>query len=264
MACSTDELLRVHTRFPILAFLMSLCNPSTISAAISSSPAIIEPAHGIRSPRLRKHLKTGISKRFTIRQVSIPLWLHDLVLHLIALGCTFMIFTQALLVGVRGVISYACWTSHNPLTWVCVGGVTHLLRIITWRLTLGPVTGEEEGWFKHSPRWHWNLSSHTASRLKLRHVHVARFLAVFFQVVGVMNYGYGTLQFSGFTLVGAYFAIRTFTLIGFSSLVSRLIAIWVLEVYPDEIVESAEAKGVGMISEEEVTSDKHTVTTSVR
>lgn len=52
-----------------------------------------------------------------------------------------------------------------------------------------------------------------------------------------MNYGFGTLQFSGFTLVGPFFAIRTFTLIGCSSLISRLIAIWLLEVYPDVDVE---------------------------
>lgn len=41
-------------------------------------------------------------------------------------------------------------------------------------------------------------------------------------------------MFSGFTLVGPTNSIRVFTVVGFSSLVSRLIAIWLLEVYPDE------------------------------
>ena len=64
-----------------------------------------------------------------------------------------------------------------------------------------------------------------------------------------MNYGYGTLQFSGFTLVGPFFAIRTFTLIGFSSLISRLIAIWLLEVYPDVRIGDGDGEGRGGVLE---------------
>ena len=77
---------------------------------------------------------------------------------------------------------------------------------------------------------------------------MARFLATIFQVTGVMNYAYGTLLFSGFTLLAPHYAMRTFTLIGFSSLVSKIIAIWLLEVFPDVPVDGGTSDGIEMVT----------------
>jgi len=62
---------------------------------------------------------------------------------------------------------------------------------------------------------------------------IARFLDVFFQVTGLMNYGYGTVILSGMMLVNPYFALRTFILLGFLALIAKLVALWVLDIYPD-------------------------------
>lgn len=48
-----------------------------------------------------------------------------------------------------------------------------------------------------------------------------------------MNYGYGTVMLSSITLVNPVTALEVFTLLGFSAVMGRLIAIWLLEVYPD-------------------------------
>lgn len=48
-----------------------------------------------------------------------------------------------------------------------------------------------------------------------------------------MNYGYGTVMLSSMTLVGPTQALKIFVMIGFSAVTGRLIAVWLLEVYPD-------------------------------
>lgn len=258
MATSTDDLLRIHSRFPILAFFMSLCNPSTISTSITSSPTIIRPIQSTRSVGLRAHLEHGISIPFTKIRFSISFWQHDLVIHILASLVVVMIVWQTVVLGHKGVIVYACWTSHNPITWVCVAGIFHLLRILTWRLCLGPVStptlSNQTKAKRVNPRWCWRLSPEAAGHLEIRHPRMARFLATIFQITGVMNYAYGTLLFSGFTLVAPYYAMRTFTLIGFSSLVSRIIALWLLEVYPDVPVPRVTSDEIEMVNRGVVTS----------
>lgn len=260
MATSTDDLLRIHSRYPILAFFMSLCNPSTISTSITSSPSIIRPIQSTRSVGLRARLKHGMSIPFTKIRFSIRFWQHDLAIHILACLTVVMIVWQTLALGHRGVIVFSCWTSHNPITWVCVAGIVHLLRILTWRLCLGPVSNPtsssqtKKAKQLNNPRWYWRLSREAAAHLEIRHPRTARLLAIVFQVTGLMNYGYGTLQFSGFTLVAPYFAMRTFTLIGCSALVSRLIAMWLLEVYPDVPVDKGKSDGIEMVTNKIVAS----------
>jgi hypothetical protein len=48
-----------------------------------------------------------------------------------------------------------------------------------------------------------------------------------------MNYGFGTAILSGMMLINPYIALRTFILIGLSGMVAKLIALWLLSVYPD-------------------------------
>ena len=48
-----------------------------------------------------------------------------------------------------------------------------------------------------------------------------------------MNYGYGTVMLSSTTLVSPDYALGVFCLMGFASMGSRLLAIWLLEVFPE-------------------------------
>jgi hypothetical protein len=64
--------------------------------------------------------------------------------------------------------------------------------------------------------------------------------ALFFKVVGVMNYGYETVVLSGMMLVNPYMALRTFVLVGLSDLIAKLVTLWLLTLYPDVEIEGTE------------------------
>jgi len=114
--------------------------------------------------------------------------------------------------------------------------ITHRLRYylpvkciddLTWRCCLGPMRPQE----------HWTyrsfVISHSESNVMVVSPRIARFLDVFFQVTGLMNYGYGIVILSGMMLVNPYFALRTFILLGFLALIAKHVALSVLDIYPD-------------------------------
>jgi hypothetical protein len=48
-----------------------------------------------------------------------------------------------------------------------------------------------------------------------------------------MNYGYGTVALSGMMLINPYKALITFVLVALSSLLAKLMALWLLSLFPD-------------------------------
>ncbi|KAF1849573.1 uncharacterized protein K460DRAFT_119 [Cucurbitaria berberidis CBS 394.84] len=228
ISISTDELLQIHCRFPILALLLSLSNPSTISTSLSSDPVNIRPLHAERSLGLKKLLSYSVRLPLG-NQLSLTLLYHDVILHVLAAGCVALIASQTLVLGVRGVVVFACWTWHNPFTWWAAGGILHLLQALTWRLCLGPIKPSlVDPW----TRWTSSIAS-CKSVLAVRRPRIARGLALFFQVTGLMNYVYGTVILSGMMLVNPYIALRTVAVIGLSGLLAKLIAMWLLTIFPD-------------------------------
>ena len=168
----------------------------------------------------------GSQKQFKMKDS-----IYDLILHIAAAFIASVMIWQALLLGIRGVIVFACWTWHEPFTWVGIGGLVHLLQAIGWRLCLGPIKASEP-W----SRWNWSLSR-SGGNLLLAHPHIARFFDLVFQVIGLMNYGYGTVMLSGTSLVSPSNSLMVFCLMGFASMSSRLLAIWLVEVWPEVPVE---------------------------
>lgn len=160
-------------------------------------------------------------------------FIYDLILHTAAALLAAVMVWQAMLLGIRGVIVFACWTWHEPFTWVGVGGLAHLLYALAWRLCLGPISPSEP-W----SRWHWSLSR-SGGNLLLAHPRIARFFDLVFQVIGLMNYGYGTVMLSGTSLVSPANSLMVFCLMGFASMSSRLLAIWLVEVWPEVPVEDS-------------------------
>lgn len=145
MATSTEDLLRIHHRYPVLAFLLSLCNPSTILSGLTSPPhpnRVLAARRRLNTQRSQsyQHMKTALSITLPFSDATIGMtdFLHDAILHILGAGIATMMIYQALLLGMRGVIVFACWTWHEPFTWVGVGGLIHLLSAIAWRLCLGP------------------------------------------------------------------------------------------------------------------------------
>jgi hypothetical protein len=234
MATSTNDLLRIHHRYPILAFLLALCNPSTILSGLTSAQC---PDHTNQSKAMLHSMQspayTSMLARFSLRlpgsenRIGLTHFTHGLILHLIAAGIAAIMLWQALLLGMRGVIVFACWTWHEPFTWVGVGGLVHLLSTIAWRFCLGPVNT-----LVPFSRWNWSLSR-SGGNLTLAHPHFARFLDLVFQIIGLMNYGYGTVMLSGTSLVSPKNGLAVFCLMSFASMSSRLLTIWLLEVWPE-------------------------------
>lgn len=141
----------------------------------------------------------------------------------------------------------ACDTWWDPLIWVSIGGIIHIIRVITWRLCLGPVNPEQS-----SGRWKWNLAE-SGENLHVRFHKIARFMGVFFQFFSIMNYGFGTVMLSATTLINMTSALSIFWELGLSGLAGRLIALWVLQVYPDIPLVEAEENGEERI----VLQDRH-------
>jgi hypothetical protein len=77
---------------------------------------------------------------------------------IVAAGATIW---QAVLLGMRGVMSFACPTWYNPLIWVLGGALAHIIDVTTSLLCL-------EG--QH--RWSWDLS--VISGLEIRWAWVMR------------------------------------------------------------------------------------------
>jgi hypothetical protein len=259
MATSTIDLLYIHHRYPLLAFLLSLCNPSTIGSGfgsgLASGRSLSNPEKILHSHErillARRHLRSTrstsyrlilpfLTRRLRLSDAQID-FLHDLTIHLYTAGIAAIMVRQAVLLGIRGVVTFACWTSHNPFTWVGAGGILHLLSAITWRFCLGPIDSTLP-----FSRFHWSLSR-SGGNLTLAHPRVARFMEIVFQVSGLMNYGYGTAILSGTTLVTPSNSLIVLCLMGFASVASRLAAIWLLEVVPDVSADEGEEEGILMV-----------------
>jgi hypothetical protein len=249
MATPLDDLTKIHCRFPLLAFLLSLSNPSAISTSLSSPETQNRILFTDRSLGLKRLLSIGIPIPIPILdyRLPLPLWIHDVILHILAAGCVTIMLYQTLFLGLRGIIVFACWTWHDPLTWAAVGGIVHLLRVISWRLCLGPnPNSPSRSW----TRWGLFICS-SSSNLTIKFPRVERLLALVFNIIELMNYGYGTVMLSGMTLVNPVVALRIFTSIGFSAVMGRIIALWLLEVYPDvPIYEAVDSEPIRKDEEE--------------
>jgi hypothetical protein len=239
MSTSTRELLLIHHRYPLLAFLLAICNPSTVLSGLNSiqDPKSVQNARHMLQSKRSEGYQIMIDRFFTIRlrgsdkKFKTPDFVYDLVLHLITICIAAIIIWQTVLLGIRGVIVFACWTWHEPFTWVGVGVLNHLLSTIAWRLCLGPINSSQP-W----PRWCWILCR-SGGNLTLAHPRLARCFDMLFQILGLMNYGYGTVMLSGTTLVAPPMALQVFCLTGFASLSSRLVVLWVVQVWPEEPIE---------------------------
>jgi hypothetical protein len=227
MATSSDELLTIHCRYPVLAFLLSLCNPSTILTDLHTPKITNRIPRTEPSARYLNLIGHGIEIPGTRFRIPLTNWLYELSLHILATCAASMILYQAFLLGIRGVIVFACWTWHEPFTWIVIGALVHLIQVIVWRLCLAPSYAI------------WSIAR-AEEKLEIRHIKVVRFNMLVWRVFGLMNYGYGTVLLSGTTLVSPKNALAVICLLGFSGVLARLIAIWVLEVYPDNIVDETE------------------------
>jgi hypothetical protein len=142
---SRDDHLRIHKRFPFLALLLSACNPSTIIVGLVWRTDI--PPDDVF---LKSRIQIDGYKHITV------------VLHGAAMAAAGLAIWQAVILGMRGVVAFACPTWYNPLIWVLVGPVGHIIDVVFIRWCI-------EG---RRHRWRWNLSA--VDGLKIRRPWVMR------------------------------------------------------------------------------------------
>jgi hypothetical protein len=138
---SRDDYLKIHKRFPILALLLSCCNPSTMIAGL-----VWRAGTPPEDVLLKNHVQIDAYRGGKYMAV---------VIHGAVAAAAGLVIWQALVVGMRGVVSFACPTWFNPLIWVLVGPLAHTVDVITSRWCI-------EG----RDRWSWNLSA--VNEVKIR------------------------------------------------------------------------------------------------
>ena len=138
---SRNDHLRIHKRFPVLALLLSTCNPSTIVAGLAWRTDT--PPENVL---LKNHVQLDAYR--AARYIS-------LVIHGIAAAAAGLALWQAVLLGMRGVVPFACASWYNPLFWLFLSPIIHIIDVVTSRLC---IAGQD--------RWRWNLSA--GAEIKVR------------------------------------------------------------------------------------------------
>jgi len=249
---SPDDLLIVHRRWPLLALLLSFCNPSTLPTNLVSFPEVRNSLYTKRSPSFEALIARGIPLPILGLRIPLSNLAHDIILHLAAFGMAAVVIWLALILGSRGIVVFSCWTAHNPFTWVVVGAGTHLVSIFGWRVCLGPKSHSHSERIPIRPRqhqvsrWTWSIAR-SKGMLEVAHPKLARFIALFVKVLGLVNYGYGTVILSAMTLVSTQNALGVFATMGVMSLGARLITIWLVDIFPELQVDEGKT---GVDSEE--------------
>ncbi|KAJ6603373.1 hypothetical protein DFH09DRAFT_1458838 [Mycena vulgaris] len=204
---SRDDYLKIHKRFPILALLLSFCNPSTVVAGLAwrtNTPpeAVLLINHGeIESYR---------------GGIYIPA-----ALHVVATAAAALVIWQAVLLGIRGVVSFSCPTWENPLIWVLLGPAGHVIDVLVSRCCITP-----------PHRWRWHLS--TAEGLQMRWPWVMRLKDISLTTLALADYVYGTVILSSMQLVGPRPALEITMFFVIPAIFARLISIFILELGPGE------------------------------
>ncbi|KAJ6565755.1 hypothetical protein B0H10DRAFT_2358554 [Mycena sp. CBHHK59/15] len=204
---SRNDHLRIHKRFPILALLLSCCNPSTIVAGL---------AWRTETPPEDVLLKSDVQIDAYRGAKYIAV-----VIHGAALGAAALAIWQALLVGMRGVVSFACPTWYNPLFWVLVGPVTHIIDVTTSRCCL-------EGRYC----WSWDLSA--VEDVKPRWSRVMRVKDMVLTILALADYVYGTVILSSTQFVGPRPAIQIAVVLSLPAIFAKLVSIFLLELAPED------------------------------
>nr|GAT45052.1 predicted protein [Mycena chlorophos] len=200
--------LKIHRRFPILALLLSCCNPSTSIVGLiwraRSPPEDIWSAEQDVNPstRSRRH---GLSIAF--------------LLHLLTAAAAGLVLWQAVVLGMRGVISFACPTWINPLIWVLVGLSAHLIDVLVSRICISDARC----------RWKLDLGKEP---LKMRWPRAMRAKEMALTVLALADYIYGTIILSSMQLVAPNPALIVTVIFALPATFAKLVAIFLLERAP--------------------------------
>ncbi|KAJ7231777.1 hypothetical protein C8J57DRAFT_1730051 [Mycena rebaudengoi] len=208
---SRDDHLRIHKQFPILALLLSACNPSTIISGLAWRTNT--PPEDVLSSRVQID---------TYRRGKII----AVVIHGIAMAAAGLTIWQAVVLGMRGVVAFACPTWYNPLLWVLLGPVAHIIDFTTSRWCI-----------ESRHRWSWNLS--VLDELKVGWSWVMRWKDMILTILALAQYIYGTVILSSMQLVAPRPALQIAVLFALPAIFAKLVSVFLLELGPQDHKDSA-------------------------
>jgi hypothetical protein len=249
LGSTNAEIIRIHARYPLLAFFLSLTNinkrpdtaqqiPSHASDTLSLGP------YGVIGTRRSSPLSTIVA------------------VHVLAAAGAGVVIWQTVEIGQNGVMSWACWTDFYPLFWVGMAILQHLLAAVCLRLSLRvciikqaptaappppskassppPATktqSQRQGQRSPSPPPKpiqrsaflvWDLT-HSSLEVEVRHKRFAKWSKDLADLVNNWTYLVGTAVFASLTLVSGRIAIQKLAAFGLIAVAARIVAVWVAE-----------------------------------
>lgn len=133
MGNTNAEIVRINARFPILALFLSITN-------INKRPGREQQVHVIPNGsfvplglygsvgKIRNSASTNAARRAN--------WIGVWAVHsLTGIGAA-LVSWQAVDMGKKGVVTWACWTDWYPVLRICTGVLHHLLAVVFMRLSL--------------------------------------------------------------------------------------------------------------------------------
>lgn len=243
MGNTNGEILRISARFPVLALLLSITN-------INKRPDREQQGYVFsngRSVPLGPYGSVGILKSSASSSaVNTARWIGVWAVHIVAGVGAALVIWQAVDMGKKGVVTWACWTEWYPILWICTGVLHHLLAVVCMRLSLQtcrsatkispapPQATSRRSASNVPPPKHrsallvWDLTQ-DGLEVEVKRQKWACWTKAVVDLLNNINYLYGTAIFSSLTLITGRVAIEKLAYFGIVAVVSRIAAAWVLE-----------------------------------
>jgi hypothetical protein len=128
------------------------------------------------------------------------------------------------------VLSWACWTDFDPVVWIGLAVVHHVLSIGFMRASLRATLTKPENPTPQaiSAFSKWDLTNDQV-HVEVGRNRFAKWSKAVADLVNNVNYLYGTAVFTSLTLVSGVVAIQKLVLFGVVAVGARIATVWVLE-----------------------------------
>ncbi|KAF2008543.1 hypothetical protein BU24DRAFT_456312 [Aaosphaeria arxii CBS 175.79] len=218
---TNEDIIRISARFPFLALCLSITNVNKKSGRHRNVPATRSGPFPLGP------------YGFVPDSMSTPiLWgnyIPVVLVHILAATGATVVVWQTVDLGRKAVVTWACWTDHYPVIWICLAVIHHLIAVVFLRTSLR-ISGKSPSGKDLVPRSGlsvWNLVQENRE-IELVHRKLMRWSKASADLLNNLNLLYGTAVLSSLTLVSGRNAIIVLTVYGTIAAFSRAMAMWVL------------------------------------
>ncbi|KAF2831431.1 hypothetical protein CC86DRAFT_366792 [Ophiobolus disseminans] len=235
LGSTNAEIIRVHARYPLLAFFLSLTN-------MNKRPDVVQPTHPTTRPTPDSISlgPYGMVRRRN-RKLRTPPYRIMTIHFLAAVGAAIVIW-QTVEIGRYGVLSWACWTDFYPLIWIGMAVLQHVLSVVLMRSSLClmvdtvlppqvPRKSSQPTKQRVPAKSAFTSFDLTEADLQVEvgRKRFAKWGKAAADLVNNVNYLYGTAVFASITLVSGRLAIHRLATFGIITAAARMATVFVLE-----------------------------------